>query len=127
MREYGMNWGQGLYRSRNGVILGVCTGIAEYFDFSIFWVRTIAVIFLLLTGLWPIAGVYFIAALMMKPEPVIPFETEDEEEFYDNYVHMRRGAIQRLKRRYETLDHRIQRMENIVTSREFDWEQRLNA
>ncbi|MCJ7776670.1 MAG: PspC domain-containing protein, partial [Desulfobulbaceae bacterium] len=31
----------GLYRSRNGIILGVCRGVAEYFDFSVFWARTI--------------------------------------------------------------------------------------
>ena len=32
--------GRGLYRSRNGVILGVCRGIADYFDLSAFWIRT---------------------------------------------------------------------------------------
>ncbi len=39
---------QGLYRSRNGVILGVCRGLADYFDFSAFWMRAIAVILFIL-------------------------------------------------------------------------------
>jgi len=116
----------GLYRSRKGAALGVCRGIAEYFDFSVFWTRAIAVILLLLTGFWPITGLYFLAALLMKPEPVIPIRSEMEQEFYDSYVHSRKGAIDRIKRRYEILERRLQRMEHTVTSREFDWDSRLS-
>ncbi|NIR16473.1 MAG: PspC domain-containing protein, partial [Desulfobacterales bacterium] len=68
----------GMYRSRDGIILGVCRGIAEYFDFSIFWTRAIALILLFFTGLWPIVVLYFIAALIMKPEPVLPLRTGDQ-------------------------------------------------
>ena len=117
----------GLYRSRNGAILGVCRGIADYFDFSLVWTRTIALIFLFLSGFWPVVILYFIAALLMKPEPVIPIHTEAEQEFYDSYTHSRHGAVQRLRQRYKKLERRIQRMEDIVTSREFDWENRLNS
>ncbi len=117
----------GLYRSRNGIILGVCKGIAEYFDFSVFWARTIVFILFLFSGFWPIAVLYFIAALLMKPEPVIPIQTADQQEFYDSYVYSRKGATDRLKRRYDNLDRRIQRMEHTVTAREFDWDQRLNT
>ena len=117
----------GLYRSRQGVILGVCKGIAQYFDFSVFWARAIAIILLLVTGFWPITILYFIAALLMKPEPVVPIQSSEEQEFYDSYIHSRKRAIDRLKRRFGNLDRRIQRMEHTVTSREFDWEKRLNV
>ena len=117
----------GLYRSRQGVILGVCKGIAQYFDFSVFWARAIAIILLLVTGFWPITILYFIAALLMKPEPVVPIQSSEEQEFYDSYIHSRKRAIDRLKRRCGNLDRRIQRMEHTVTSREFDWEKRLNV
>lgn len=116
----------GMYRSRNGIVLGVCRGIAEYFDFSVFWTRAVALLLLFFTGLWPIVALYFIAALIMKPEPVLPLKSEDQQEFYESYVHSPRGATDRLKRRYENLNRRIQRMENYVTSREFDWEHRFN-
>ena len=116
---------KGLYRSRNGAIFGVCRGLAEYFDFSIFWTRTFAVILLLFTGLWPITGLYLLAALLMKPEPVIAIQSEDEREFYDSYATSRHRAAQRLKRRYENLERRIRRMEHSVTSKEFNWENRL--
>jgi phage shock protein C len=117
----------GLYRSRNGVILGVCKGIAEYFDFSIFWVRAIAVGLLIFSGFWPVAILYCIAALLMKPKPAIPIDTDEEQEFYDSYVRSRKGAVDRLKRRYDNLERRIRRMEDTVTSREFDWDRRLNT
>jgi phage shock protein C len=70
---------------------------------------------------------YFVAALLMKPEPVIPIETDEEQEFYDSYVHSHRGATDRLKRRYENLERRIRRMEDHVTGREFEWENKLNS
>ena len=66
------NYRNGIYRSRNGAILGVCRGLAEHFDFSIFWTRVIAVILLFVAGFLPAIGLYLLAALLMKPEPVIP-------------------------------------------------------
>jgi phage shock protein C len=117
----------GMYRSRDGILLGVCRGIAEYFDFSIFWTRAVTLLLLFFTGLWPIAVLYFIAALIMKPEPVLPLQTGDQQEFYESYIHSRKSAADRLKRRYENLERRIQRMESHVTSPEFDWEHKLNA
>jgi phage shock protein C len=117
----------GLYRSRNGVVLGVCRGIAEYFDFSVFWTRAIVLILLFFSGLWPIMALYFIAALLMKPEPIMPIESDDQQEFYNSYIYSRKGATDRLKRRYENLERRIQRMEHTVTTKEFDWDRRLNT
>ena len=116
----------GIYRSRSGLILGVCKGLAEHFDFSVFWTRVIALILLFVAGFFPAIGLYLLAALLMKPEPVIPVRNPAEKEFYDSYTYSRQGAVQRLKRRYENLQRRIQRMEHIVTSAEYDWENRLN-
>lgn len=116
----------GLYRSRSGKILGVCKGLAEYFDFSVFWMRIIALALLVFSGIWPMVILYFLAALLMKPEPVLPLETEGEQEFYNSYASSRRMALHRLKRTYDNLDRRIRRMEDIVTAREYDWDRRLN-
>jgi len=64
---------RGLYRSRNGVIAGVCAGLAEYFDFSVFWTRAIAVGVLLLSGVWPVVIAYLIAAVLMKRDPYVRY------------------------------------------------------
>lgn len=115
----------GIYRSRSGMILGVCKGLASHFDFSVFWTRVIALIVLFVAGFLPAIGLYLLAALLMKPEPVLPIGDSGEQEFYDSYTHSRHGAAQRLKRRYDNLQRRIQRMEHIITSAEFDWENRF--
>jgi phage shock protein C len=85
-----------------------------------------AVLALLFTGFWPAIGAYLIAALIMKPAPVIPIYDRDEQEFYDSYTQSRQGAAHRLKKRYQSLERRIRRMEDRVTGREFDWERRFN-
>ncbi len=116
-----------LYRSRHGVILGVCRGSAETRGLSVGWVRFLAVMILLFTGFWPMIGLYFLAAVLMKPEPVVPLSDDEEREFYSSYTASRSMALARLKHAYDSLDRRVQRMENVVTSREYDWERRLNS
>lgn len=116
-----------LYRSRHGCILGVCRGLAEYINVSVFWTRVITVVVMLFSGFWLVVALYFLAALLMKPEPVVPLVTEEDGEFYNSYTSSRRMAVRRLKRTFDNLDQRIQHIEDIVTSREYDWNRRLNG
>ena len=111
----------GIYRSRRGIFMGVCRGLAEHFNFSVFWMRTIVLIAFLFTGFWPMGVLYLIAGLLLKPAPVIPLENETDQEFYQSYTRSRSSAIQRIKRKFDNIDRRIQRMEHTVTSREFDF------
>ena len=116
-----MTSSRGVYRSRKGILMGVCRGFAEFFDLNVFWVRVIAFLLFLFTGFWPIGVIYIVAGLLLKVEPVTPLRSEKDEEFYDSYTHSRQSAIQRIKRKFENIERRIQRMEHTVTSREFDW------
>lgn len=115
-----------LYRSRSGMIFGVCKGLADYLNLKVLWVRIIAVTVLLFSGIWPIVVIYLVAALVMKPEPILPLETEEAQEFYNSYTSSRSLALHRLKRTFDNLDRRIQRIESTVTAREYNWERRLN-
>ncbi len=115
-----------LYRARNGVMGGVCQGLSTYYDLNVFWVRVAFVFLTLCTGIWPMVFVYIIGLIAMKDEPVMPLETAEDEEFYHSYSGSRSMALQRLKRTFDNLDHRIQRIENAVTTRDFDWDERLN-
>jgi phage shock protein C len=117
-----MTSSRGVYRSRKGILMGVCRGFAEFFDLNVFWVRVIAFLLFLFTGFWPIGVIYIVAGLLLKVEPVTPLRSEKDEEFYDSYTRSRQSAIQRIKRKFENIERRIQRMEHTVTSREFDWE-----
>lgn len=115
----------GPYRSRNGLIFGVCRGLADYFDFSTTGMRVIIVIAFLLTGLYPVGIAYVVAGLVMKLEPVLALQNERETEFYNSYTTSRPMALSRLRDTFDSLDKRIQRMESIVTARDYDWDQRL--
>lgn len=117
----------GIYRARDGVFLGVCKGIADYFDFSVFWVRIALVVVFVFSGFWPVIGIYLVAAFFMKPRPVKPIESEEEKQFYDSYVHSPRSGAHRLKKKFEELDRRIRRMEDEVTTREYEWERKFNG
>jgi len=125
MRRWRYRYQGPLYRSRDGVILGVCRGTADYFNLRVLWVRVIMLALFLVSGIWPMVFIYLVASLLMKPEPMRPLETEDEREFYDSYTYSRARAVGRLKRRFQNLDRRIRRMEDTVTAREFDWERKF--
>ncbi|UCF93229.1 MAG: PspC domain-containing protein [Desulfobacterales bacterium] len=109
MKRYHRISPRGIYRSRQGAILGVCRGLAEHFDFSLFWTRVLALIFFLCTGFWPAIGLYLVAALLMKPEP--------EPVSHGGPTHFRPGATDGLKRKFADLEGRMRRMEDRVAAR----------
>lgn len=127
MSRFTFTTGRRLYRSRQGMIWGVCRGFSDYFNFRVGWVRFFVILILLLSGIWPIVAIYLIAGLLMKPEPVIPPESEEQQDFYDSYTNNRQRTLRDLKRRFSALDRRLRRMEDKVTSRDFEWEQRFNS
>ncbi len=113
-------FGQPVYRSRRGMLLGVCKGIAGHFGLNLVWLRIIVFILFLFTGFWPAGVLYIIAAIIMNMEPASPIQDEQDKEFYQSYTQSRDSAIQRIKRKFDNIDRRIQRMEDTVTSKEFE-------
>ena len=126
-RFHSMYYDRGLYRSRSGIIMGVCRGVGDFFNFSVFWIRVILVILFLLSGFWPVVVLYFVAALLMKPEPIIRYHQHDEEGFYGVHTRTKKPSSDYMKRRQQTLERRLRNLENTVTSKEYDWEKRLRA
>ena len=127
MTRYSRMSRRGLYRSRNGVLLGVCRGVADYFDFSVFWIRATAVILFICTGFWPIVGVYILAALLMKSDAVRSNASQSKPKVGRRHRCTRNDAAERLKRKWKHLEKRIRNMEDKVTSREFDWNSRYHG
>ena len=126
MSRYSSIAGRGIYRSRNGIILGVCRGIADYFDFSAFWIRAILIVAFIFTGFWPIIGIYILAALLMKSESGgAPGRKGSKHHFTCRSKETGFEAADRLKRKWLHLEKRIRRMEDRVTSREFNWNNRF--
>ncbi len=63
----------GLYRSRRGLIFGVCRGFADRFNLSVLGIRIVVVVAFLLTGFWPVGAAYLLAALLMRREPAYAY------------------------------------------------------
>lgn len=116
----------GLYRSRHGRILGVCRGIADYFGVRPIMVRFIFFMAMIFSGFWPAVGLYLLAALLMKPAPVLDPQDHGESSFYDAYAKSPSNAMSALKERFERLERRIRRLEDAAVSRERDWDRRFH-
>ncbi len=63
-----------LYRSRNGEMLGICKGIAEWRDLPVGIVRLVFIIVAVSTAIAPALIVYFIVGLIL---PINPYEETD--------------------------------------------------
>jgi len=127
MNRYSRTSRRGLYRSRSGVILGVCRGVADYFDFSVFWIRATAVILFICTGFWPIVGVYILAALLMRSDPAESDASRSKSGPGGRHRCTKNDTAERLRRKWKHLEKRIRKMEDKVTSREFDWNSRFHG
>jgi len=114
-----------LFRSSTDrMLLGVCGGLAEHFDFSPAGVRLLAVILFIFSGFFPLILLYIVLGVILPPAPLRPaFESEQEEELWDLYHVSRGAAMGKLRQRFQALDRRLQRIESIVTSPEFELEE----
>ena len=50
----------GPYRARNGLLLGVCKGVAEHLDCRVLWIRLIVVLVAMFSALWPVLLIYLL-------------------------------------------------------------------
>lgn len=114
-----------LYRARDGRLLGVCKGLARYLDVPVTGVRLGVILLAVFSGLWPVVAAYLLAGFLIRPEPALPPANDDEREFYARYATNKKNGREELKRRFERLGKRIRRMEDVVTSKEYDWERRF--
>lgn len=107
-----------LYRSRRGWVLGVCKGLARFLDVPVVWVRLLVLFLTPCTGVWPMVGGYLLAAFLMRPEPALTPDSDEERVFYDEYVASRPHALHQLRRRCDRLARRIGRLENWCAARD---------
>lgn len=105
---------------KRGKVAGVCAGLADYFGWSVKWLRIGLILTTVFFFPFPIIF-YGVAAIMMKPdrhEGPLYSSTEDER-FWRTYSMKPKATYSELKHRFRALDARIAQMEHAVTSSEY--------
>ncbi|MBL4839110.1 MAG: envelope stress response membrane protein PspC [Kordiimonadaceae bacterium] len=117
-----------LYKDpRNGKIMGVCAGIADYMDIRVGVVRVLTIILtVLFAGPFAILG-YFILGCVLDPKPRDLYEDEKEEEFWKQTRKAPDYTAAELRQRFRDIERRTTGMEAYMTSKRFRLERELRA
>jgi len=108
-----------LYRdTREGKILGVCAGLADYFGVETWVVRAIALIALVMFTI-PTLIAYFAAPLVIKEKPRDFYGSRDEEGFWRGVRTEPSETAGALRHKFRDIERRMRAIEAYVTSREF--------
>ncbi len=109
-----------IYRSRNGILAGVCSGIARRYEFDPIWLR-IAFVVLAMSTLWPVI-LYFALVFIL---PVEPADLSLNQEDGGSGKKRRSPAFRSLEKTRDRLEQRLRNLEDLVTSKNYDWDRRL--
>lgn len=114
----------GPFRANDGVIFGVCKGLAKHFDWSVGIVRLLVIISSLFLFFWPTIILYLVAAMIMSPEPTENLKTQEERDIWLHTQIDPDAAVEQLGRRAAAVEKRMRRLEDYVTSKEYAWAKR---
>lgn len=110
-----------IQRAPDGMLLGVCKGIARSRELPVTAVRLAAVALTMVMGFWPGIALYILAAALM--EAAAP-QGEPSGEHVPDSPAERARLMRDMKERILRLDKRIQRMEDQVVRPDFQWDSR---
>ena len=116
----------------NGVVAGVCEGLAVHFDWNPRIVRVIAVLLLIFTGFWPTVIAYCLAWYIVDPVAG-PSPARNPAAGSAADPAPATGAatpapgvpMPELKSRFARLDDRLRQIEECVTDKEFELRREL--
>ena len=125
--------GRTLYRNpQSGKIAGVCAGIADYFSFETWLVRVIAVSILLLGGTGVVLVIYIALWMILDIKPVNLAHKEQHKDIEIKKKVWQAGepakqALFDVNRQFNDLETRLRRLEEHVTSDNFDLKRQINS
>lgn len=115
-----------LYRNRrDGMILGVCAGIADYFGVQRWVVRVLWVGGLLMFPPPTIIG-YFLLAMLLPKMPEHLYENKDEEHFWRDVRVDPARKFSELRHRFREQEQRLRGIEAYVTSEAYRVHREIN-
>lgn len=114
-----------LYRDpEQGVVAGVCAGIAEYVGLRPVQVRLLTILGLVFFFVPTIIG-YVALALILRPKPPDLYRAEDDAHFWRTVRTTPNQALGALRDRFRALDARLGRIESLVASDEYELRRRF--
>lgn len=117
----------GPFRAKDGVIFGVAKGLADYFGWSVGLVRLIFILATVFLFFWPTIILYLVAALIMSPAPDGRLDSQEERDIWLRAQLDPGGTIDQLSKRAGSLEKRLRRMEDYITSKEYSWSRRMGG
>lgn len=118
-----MNADNRLYRSStNGMIAGVCAGVADYFGLNLTAIRVVTVV---CAFFFPsVILIYLLLAVLLKKRPT-PAADDRESELRRRVRSEPHATLSAVRHRFRELDLRLQRLERYVTSNRFELDREL--
>ena len=116
-----------LFRDKeNAVLAGVCAGIAEYFGLNCKGVRLVTFLSMLFPPFFAFVVIsYVVLTIVLPVKPVDLYESSEQAEFWRGVSNAPSDVFGALRHRFRELNHRLEKMEAFVTSREFEIDQEL--
>jgi phage shock protein C len=111
------------YRNREKALLGgVCAGLADYFGFNLRVTRILAFIAFLMA--MPMTALIYIGAVfLIPPSPEGNGKAEYDPAFRQALRSAPAQTLSDVRRRFQSLDSRLARLERYVTSSRFNLDQ----
>ncbi len=111
------------HRNRDrAMVAGVCAGLADYFGFNLKMTRILAALSLLMAPLVTLVA-YFGVVLLIPAAPGGSRESVFDAEFRKAVRSAPKQTLSDVKRRFQSLDGRLARLERYVTSSSFNLDQ----
>ncbi|MFC1720220.1 envelope stress response membrane protein PspC [Pseudomonadota bacterium] len=116
-----------LFRDKeNAMLAGVCAGIAEYFGLNRKGVRLVTFLFVLFPPFFAFVVIsYIVLAIVLPVKPVNLYENTEQAEFWRGVSNAPSDVFGALRHRFRELNHRLEKMEAFVTSKEFEIDREL--
>ena len=115
-----------LFRDQeNGMLAGVCAGIAEYAGLNLKGTRIVVALLCLTPLLGFIVISYIVLAIVLPVKPVGLYENQEQAEFWRGVSNAPSDVFGSLRHRFRDLNMRLERMEAYITSKEFEIDREL--
>lgn len=105
-----------LYRdTKNGKILGVCAGVADYTGINVFWVRLAAICVAVASWGTATPG-YFVAGIFLPRKPDDHYVDKQEQKYWQRVRQSPKRTAREIRAHFRDIDRRLAEVEHYYVS-----------